>query len=243
MMKRFKAILEYDGTDFSGWQIQKQQRTVQGVLEEALTRRCNEFIQVTGAGRTDSGVHAVGQVAHFDCAVSDSTEILMNSMNSLLPGDILVRSLEAVPDMFHARFSAVSRTYRYNIRTEPSVFDERYSWYIAFKLNLEKMEKALCSLYGTHIFEPLAKKNEDEKRYRCTIQNTAIWKSSPYMTITIKSDRFLHGMVRSITGILVDVGRGAKQPGIFEEILTDGDRSRVSNLAPPHGLYLEKIDY
>ncbi len=243
MMTRFKAVLEYDGTDFFGWQVQHQQRTVQGVLEEVLSRRFTEPIKVTGAGRTDSGVHAHAQVAHFDCSYKESTDALIRNLNAMLPKDLMLRALDRAPDTFHARFDAKSRTYRYDILTEPAVFKQRYSWMILTRLNSARMKKAIQYLLGAHIFEPLAKRNIREKHYRCTVFAASVRRKRPYLKITIQGDRFLHGMIRAITSTLVDVGNGTKEPEIFERILKNGDRSLVSTLAPPHGLHLENVNY
>jgi tRNA pseudouridine38-40 synthase len=243
VMTRLKAVLEYDGTNFCGWQVQKQQRTVQGVLEKVLSRRFEEPIKVTGAGRTDSGVHALAQVAHFDCNYKDTADTLKRNINAMLPKDLMLCSLDRAHDTFHARFDAKSRTYRYDILTTPTVFTQRYSWMILTRLNSARMKKAVQYIQGTHIFEPLAKLNLKEKHYQCTILAASVRRKKPFLEIVIQGNRFLHGMVRAIAGTLVDVGRGAKEPEIFEKILKNGDRSSVSTLAPPHGLYLENVNY
>lgn len=246
MTVRLKAVLEYDGTDFFGWQIQKDRRTVQGVLEEVLLKRFNKRITVVGAGRTDRGVHALGQAAHFDCPVNEPVDRICQSLDSMLPQDITLLALEKMPDNFHARYSAVSRRYRYDIRLEPSALTRRYCWIVQAKLDTARMRKALTHLPGTHDFKPLAKLNQDDPEhagYMCTIYDASLKKKGRCLEIRITANRFVRGMVRAVTGTLVDVGRGAKKSDIFKRILESSDRSLVGGLAPACGLFLEYIEY
>lgn len=246
MTVRMKAVLEYDGAGFFGWQIQKDRRTVQGVLEETLSKRFNRHIAVVGAGRTDRGVHASGQVAHFDCPVNESVDSVYKSLNSMLPEDITFRTLEKVSGDFHARYSAKTRRYRYEICLEQSALARRYCWQVQDELNTVQMRKALMYLPGTHDFKPLAKLNPDvpeRSEYRCTVYDASLKKKGRYIIFRITANRFVRGMVRAITGTLTDIGKGKKEPDVFKRILDSADRSLVSKLAPAHGLFLEHIEY
>ncbi|MFC1513579.1 tRNA pseudouridine(38-40) synthase TruA [candidate division KSB1 bacterium] len=236
-------IVEYDGTNFVGWQIQKKDRSVQGVLENALSKRFGKQIPVVGSGRTDAGVHALGQTAHFDVSDSEDIPKLRKSFASMLPDDIILHELSEVSDDFHARFSAKFRTYKYQILTAPSAVSRLYCWYIKDKLDVNDMHLSLRSLIGDHIFEPLAKANPEEKHYKCNVTDAKSEKIGDIIYFRIRANRFVHGMVRAITGTLVDVGRGKKSTDIFKEILESSDRDLVSNYAPPHGLFLEKVEY
>ena len=238
--------MEYDGTDLYGWQIQKDLRTVQGVLEEILSRRFNEHIAVVGAGRTDKGVHASEQVAHWDSDSEEPVERLYKSLRIMLPPDIVLHALEEVAGDFHARFSAVCRCYRYDIRLQASALERRYCWEVQSKLRPARMRKGLEYLFGTHNFQPFAKLKPDDhgrSSYRCTVFDASLKRRHLYITIRIKADRFMHGMVRAVIGTLVDIGRGAKQPEIIKQILESSDRTLVSNFAPARGLFLEKVEY
>ena len=237
------AVLEYDGTDFYGWQIQKDRRTVQGVLEGVLSQRLNEHVSVVGAGRTDKGVHAVGQVMHFDYTCSEPVETLFQSLNAMMPQDISLVRLEKVSGDFHARFSAVRRSYRYEMCLEPSALVRRYCWEVPPELNTARIRKAIVHLRGAHNFKPLSKQNPAEKHYRCTVNDVSLKRHGNHLTFRITADRFLRGMVRAIMGILVDVGRGAKEPDVFKHMLAYSDRTLLSNLAPARGLFLEKVEY
>lgn len=242
-MPRFKATVEYDGAEFHGWQFQPGFRTVQGVIEEALTRRFNRQIKVHGAGRTDSGVHATGQVIHFSVPVKTEPAELFKTLNSMLPVDVAVNELEKVPVTFHARFHAVSRQYRYIVNLKPRVHERRYGWCYEGRLNAARMERALGTLLGTHDFMPFSKLKKGQKHYRCTVFETAVKRSRERIEVIIRADRFLHGMVRALVHTLVDVGRGASGESIYREIIDSGDRTMVTGLAPAEGLFLEHIRY
>lgn len=246
MTQRYKAILEYDGTEFFGWQIQKNRRTVQGVLEEILSKRFDTHVAVAGAGRTDRGVHARGQTVHFDVDHSIDEESLLKSMNSMLPDDVSIHSLEPVSDDFHARFSAVSRSYQYKISLTPAALQCRFAWKILAKLDTERMIIALDKIVGEHDFKPFAKLNPEitsDDGYVCIVHEAGLEKIENSINIGIKANRFLHGMVRAITGTVVDVGRGAKKPECIDSILSGSKRNLVSTHAPANGLFLEHIEY
>ncbi|MCP4727556.1 MAG: tRNA pseudouridine(38-40) synthase TruA [bacterium] len=240
---RLEASVQYDGTDFSGWQVQPGRRTVQGEIEKILQKRFNDKIRITGSGRTDTGVHAANQIVHFDCPEIENIRKLLKSLNSLLPDDISIDSLEKTSPEFHARFDAVSRQYSYSIHKLPSALNRRYSWEVLTGLNTEKMIESLVCLIGTHNFEPLSKLNPEQNSYLCTVFHTGLQLEENKIVFRIRANRFMHGMVRAITGTLVDIGREASDAGIFRTILDSNDRTLVSSLAPAHGLCLERVNY
>jgi tRNA pseudouridine38-40 synthase len=248
---RLKAEIEYDGTDFYGWQKQKDRRTVQGEIEKVLAQRFDRRIVIVAAGRTDTGVHATGQVIHFDCPLNtDDASVLPDmvaevrkSLTEMLPRDIACTVLEIAPPGFHARFSAKARRYRYDIYLGRTALECRYCWEIRYQLVVGRMRRSLPPLLGRHIFEPLAKLNPGEKHYRCTVFDVSLKKCGNVLSFTITADRFLHGMVRAIVGTLVDVGRGAKDTDIFTRIVETQDRTLVGCLAPARGLVLEAVEY
>ncbi|MFC1728712.1 tRNA pseudouridine(38-40) synthase TruA [candidate division KSB1 bacterium] len=242
-MPRVKATIEYDGTDFRGWQIQPGCRTVQDVLQETASKRLDRKIKIHASGRTDTGVHATGQVVHFNTPKNTDLTLLKKSLNSMLPADIAVRSLEEVPITFHARFHAVSRTYRYEILLRSSALMTRNCWVYNGQLNAARMRRAIRSLLGSHDFKPFAKLNTKRPNYRCTIFDAQVKRHKDRISIQIRADRFVHGMVRALVGTLVDVGRGIKEESIFRDIIASNDRRHVSDLAPAQGLYLEKVRY
>jgi len=242
-MPRIRAIIEFDGTDFHGWQIQPGCRTVQGVLQDTISQRFNRKIKLYGSGRTDTGVHATGQVAHFNAPVKVDVLELRKSLNGMLPDDIVIKELDKVPVTFHARFHAVSRSYRYEICLEQTALKRRYCWVYSGGLNAARMRRAILSLPGTHDFKPFAKLRSDKSHYRCTIFEASLARSRGRISIRLRGDRFLHGMVRAIVGTLADVGRGTLGEDVFTEIIKSGDRTRVSSLAPACGLCLERVDY
>lgn len=246
MSRRYKALLEYDGTDFFGWQIQKDRRTVQGVLEEILSRRFNTHIAVVGSGRTDRGVHARGQVAHFDINDAVSVEQLGKGLRSMLPPDVSLVSVEKAAPDFHARFNAARRSYLYDILLGRSALKHRFCWELSADLEPELMNTALQDTVGTFDFKPFAKldpEKSDDGGYRCTVYSADIKKINGHILIGLTADRFLHGMVRAITGTVVDIGRGAKEPDCIKIVLKTSDRTLVSPLAPAKGLFLEQVEY
>ncbi|MEO0293433.1 MAG: tRNA pseudouridine(38-40) synthase TruA [candidate division WOR-3 bacterium] len=236
-MENVKIVLEYDGTDFYGWQVQPGKRTVQGELEKALLKIFGEKIKVIGSGRTDKGVHALGQVASFFCPQSFDPEELKNALNGNIGRDIFVKECELMPETFNARFSAKSRVYRYQITTEKSVFTRRYFFYIKETLNLENMEKAKEALLGWHNFENLSTKDSGF----CELRRLEIQREGKNIFIEVEADRFLRRMVRGIVGLLIAVGEGKIEPEDAEKII-EGQRRRLP-IVPPFGLFLLEVKY
>ncbi len=243
-MPRIKATIEYDGTRYFGWQLQKGQQTIQGEVEDALQVIFKRLIRVTASGRTDTGVHARGQVAHFDIP-EFSLRRLKHSLNGILPRDIVIKRLEPAADDFHARFDAKERRYRYYISPEVTALQRRFSWIILSPLNVTLMQQGAEIIKANEDFKAFCKVNSDVKHYRCTIfQSRWLWeKESGRLVYEIVANRFLHGMVRAIVGTLVALGQGKIGLDALQEIILSGDRTRVPLTAPPQGLILEEVRY
>jgi len=246
-MTKFKAVVEYDGTNYHGWQLQKDLPTIQGSIELALDRILGTPTRVYGAGRTDAGVHAIGQVAHFSAAWSHSAEELRKGCNALLPEDIVVRSLEPAPGDFHARHSARYKTYVYQILNRPirAPLERLYAWHVPYQLELQLMDRASSYLIGSHDFAAFGSPTDGTPSTVREILE-ARWEmkdSDGAIRFTIRGSGFLRYMVRAIVGTLVMVGKRKITPEEFKEILISRDRSMSGPTAPPHGLCLTQVDY
>ncbi len=242
-MRYLKLTVEYDGTDFVGWQKQANGRSVQEEITRALEEVLREPINLIGAGRTDAGVHARGQVA--GCRVSSTLGVgsILAALNGYLPEDIHVRSVEDAPDGFHARYDARERLYRYFISLSPSAIGRRYQWYVKYDLDTQSMNDVAAKIVGEHDFESFCRHAADVKHYHCTIYHSA-WTETPgRLVYEIRGNRFLHGMVRALVGTMVDVGRGFLPVSAFAEIMESRDRRKAAMAAPPHGLFLEEVVY
>lgn len=242
---RYFAELRYDGAAYCGWQRQPDQPTVQQRLEQALSTLLRTPIEVTGAGRTDTGVNASYYVAHFDLEQPiRMPDHVLYKLNFLLPPDIAVATLTPVPEQAHARFSAREREYRYFIEPRKNPFTRGGSWQYYVPLDLNRMNEAAAMLLEFEDFTSFAKLNSNNKTNICNIQHAA-WEELPGGTLcfTIRADRFLRNMVRSIVGTLVDVGRGRYTPEAFREIIAARDLSRSSGGAPAQGLFLSDVRY
>jgi len=242
-MRNIKLILEYDGTDFCGWQLQPKDRTVQGVLENSLKQLLQESSTTHASGRTDAGVHALGQVANFKTESKLSLESIQNGVNSYLPADVRVLSVEEVGEAFHSRYDAVKRTYRYIVEKRAKAVGRHYSWFCKYELDISKIRQASECLIGKHSFEAFAKLNEEERHYLCNVESVKWEENEENLSFTISANRFLHHMVRIILGTLIDVGRGKLFPGDVQDILTSMDRKRAGSVAPAHGLFFVRVDY
>ena len=242
---RYFLELRYNGAAYCGWQRQPDMPSVQQTLERALATLLREKIEVTGAGRTDTGVNASYYVAHFDCAapVPDPAQTVYK-LNFLLPGDIAVGSMTPVDDGAHARFAAREREYRYFIETRKNPFTRHATWQYYVPLDLERMNRAAASLLEYDDFTSFAKLNSDNKTNICHLKR-ADWTVGRDGTLcfTIRADRFLRNMVRAIVGTLVDVGRGRYTVEQFRDIVASRDLSRSSAGAPAQGLFLSDVLY
>ena len=236
-MQNIKIIVEYDGTDFYGWQVQPGKRTVQGELEKALKTIFNKRIRITGSGRTDAGVHALGQVASFTAPEKIPPKELKNAINGNIPQDILVKQCKKAPEDFNARFSAISRIYRYQIAKEKSVFNKRYFLQTPIPLDTKEMKKTGKELLGKKDFSHLATKDSGI----CLLRRVKISGDKQSIIIEVEADRFLRRMVRGIVGLLVDAGKGALNHSDVKNILSG--KKRRPPVAPPKGLFLVKVRY
>lgn len=241
---RYFAELAYKGTDFNGWQRQDNAPSVQQALEDALTTLLRMPVGVTGAGRTDTGVHASYYVAHFDMPVgmSDTTAFIYH-LNSILSHDIAVFSLTPVADDAHARFDAVEREYKYYIVTRKDPFRRETAWQYFVDLDIVEMNLAAGALLRADDFTTFSKLHSNNKTNICKVSEAVWTREAGGLVFTIRADRFLRNMVRSIVGTLVDVGRGKTDAGEFARILAAQDRSLASGSAPAQGLFLADIRY
>jgi tRNA pseudouridine38-40 synthase len=242
-MRNIKLLIEYDGTDFVGWQVQKYGRSVQGVIQEILLKLLNEKVNLIGAGRTDSGVHARGQVANFRTNSDRKTEVIYRALNDLLPEDIRIHNVSEVSLEFNARFDAIERKYRYYISLEPIVIERRYFLYCYYKLNLELLVKCSDYIKTVENFKSFCYSKSEVKNHYCNIFESFWIDNNPELIFEISANRFLHGMVRSLVGTMIDVSRGYISFDDFVKIIEKQDRRFATKCAPPHGLCLESVRY
>jgi tRNA pseudouridine38-40 synthase len=240
-MRTFKLIVEYDGKDFFGWQAQPDLRTVQRSLQEAVFHATCKRSVVTGAGRTDSGVHAVGQVASFSSETRLAPDVLRRAINGWLPKDIRIRSVEEAPGGFNARFDAKSRTYHYIFIRRETALWRNYYCYVKGDLDLRAMRLALADLVGEKDFTTFTTADDGSRTKRCDVTRAELLETPPLLTLSLTADRFLHHMVRSIAGTLLDFGRG--KPLSMADIVAARDSSRAGQTLPPHALYLIAVRY
>ncbi len=243
---RYFIELQYDGTEFKGWQIQPNGTTVQAELENALKIILQEEISVTGAGRTDTGVHARYFVAHFDSQNNMEMEELTQltfKLNRFLPASINIQNIRLVKTDAHARFDALCRTYKYYISEQKNPFLEKYAWYVYGKLDIQLMNKASEALKHYDDFTSFSKLHSQTKTNLCKI-SFAQWKyENDTLVFTITADRFLRNMVRAIVGTLVDLGRGHITYEDFHHIILSKERQKAGQSVSAKGLFLEDITY
>ncbi|MDO8588659.1 MAG: tRNA pseudouridine(38-40) synthase TruA [Armatimonadota bacterium] len=244
-MRNIKAVVEYDGTDYSGFQRQPRRRTVQGELERALAEIMKEPVRVTGAGRTDAGVHAAGQVISFKTVCAIPTDRVCVALNSVLSRDIVLVQAEEVGPEFHARYSARQRIYEYRILNteQPSALFGRFVWHVPDKLNLRAVRKAAEYLLGTHDFAAFSLSQRDEKSTVRELSALEISRHCDIISVVLKANGFLHSMARGIVGTLVEIGQGRRSPDDMKTILEGRDRSGAGKTAPARGLCLIEVVY
>ncbi len=244
-MPRFKLILEYDGAAYHGWQVQPGLPTIQGLLQEAVGRLAGGPVLVTGAGRTDAGVHALGQVASFEAPIALEPRVLQRALNALLPRDIVVRQATEAARDFDARFSARSKTYRYTVlrREYPSAWHAGRVLFAPFPLDGAAMVEATRAIVGCHDFSAFRAGTCAAKSPVRTVRE-ACWRfEGDFWHFEITANAFLQHMVRILVGTLLEVGRGRRQAESLADILASRDRRQAGKTAPPHGLCLVEVHY
>jgi len=243
-MNRYFIYLSYDGTNYHGWQVQPNATSVQGVLSAALSTILRQEIVVVGAGRTDTGVHARMMVAHFDCNSDVDVAQLTYKLNKILPRDIAVSKVVAVPADVHARFSATERTYHYYIHTAKKPFQRFFSCELHYDLDFVAMNEAARHLLDVNDFGAFCKSRSDAKTHRCRVKE-ACWikDDDDSWHFQITADRFLRNMVRAIVGTLIDVGRHRISVADFRQIVSSGSRTEAGESMPANALFLERIVY
>ena len=244
-MRNIKLVLEYDGTNYNGWQIQPNQPTVQATVENALAKLMKTPIQIIGAGRTDSGVHAEGQVANFHTTAQMPLIAFQKGLNATLPRDIVVCSATEVPAAFHARFSATSRRYRYTIlnRAYPSALSRMTSHFYPEAIDVNSINDLCQILIGKQDFSAFQKTGSDRLNPVCEVDEAYWWQKNPYIYFEIEADAFLRGMVRAIVGTLLKCIKCQNAETELRRILEARDRSIAGMSAPAHGLSLISVKY
>ncbi len=248
LSRSVQLVLHYDGAGFSGWQRQPAERTVQGVLEAAVSRLCEAPIPVVGAGRTDAGVHARGQAAGLRVPEKWSALALRRSMNAILPDDVWIAAAFEMRDEFHPRYSASSRSYSYYVGTDDfasSPFRRTRELVWRKPLGLDRLGAAARHIEGEHSFRAFAVKGTAPEKddHRCTVSRAAWREREGGLVFEIEANRFLHHMVRFLVGTMLDIGDGRRDVSVMTDLLAQADNSEVSEPAPPHALFLERVDY
>jgi tRNA pseudouridine38-40 synthase len=248
LSRSVQLVMHYDGARFSGWQRQPGERTVQGVLEAAVSKLCGSPTAVLGAGRTDAGVHARGQAAGTRVPPKWTSTTLRRSMNAILPDDVWIAAAFEMREDFHPRYSAVSRSYSYFVGTDDlasSPFRRRFELVWTRPGDLARMISASTALVGNHCFRAFAVKGTAPERddHRCTVTRATWRERAGGLVFEIEADRFLHHLVRFLVGTMLAVGEGRREPGVIRELLEQDDNSQVSPPAPPHALFLDRVEY
>ena len=247
-MRTLKLTIAYDGTRYAGWQVQRRgtrKPTVQGTIEQTLRQILQEPVNVVGSGRTDAGVHALAQIAHLKTRTIIPHKRLLRSLNQLLPHDIAITHLEEANGSFHARFDTVAKRYRYRLFTGAVVppFIRPYVHHVGVPLNTALMRREAASLRGRHDVRAFARTGQAARGTVRTITRIELRRRGAELHLNIEGTGFLHTMVRSIMGTLIDIGRGRLPAGTIRRMLRTGDRRLAGTTAPPHGLTLVSVDY
>lgn len=246
---KYKIYLEYNGANYAGWQKQNNAKTVQGTLIDTVktifksTKGKSKYIDLQGSGRTDKGVHAIMQVAHLECETMLAPEILKMKMNDLLPSDINILEIEKAPEKFHARHSAISRGYLYQISKRRTAFEKRYVWWVKDHLDVHAMKNAAKLFEGRHDFKSFSDDTPGEKSTIVVVEDISVTEDDMKIYIRIQASHFLWKMVRRIIGILVEAGRGNISTGHILSFLKTYSEEPSKYTAPPSGLFLEKVFY
>ncbi len=246
-MPRFKLTIEYAGTHYSGWQIQKNAKTVAGEIDRAVravTKRID--FELYGSGRTDAGVHALGQVAHLDVVTTLTPDALTEHLNAELPNDINILTAVGVPHRFHARHDAVARRYLYQIATRKTAADKAFAWWVRERIDIERMRRAAGAFVGFKDFETFAESEGPKQAGRSTlvlVDRLDVEKNGELILVSIEGSHFLWKMVRRIVGVLVEIGRGTLGPDAAAALLTSASGAPARLTAPASGLFLERVYY
>ena len=243
-MARFKLAIEYEGTRYSGWQKQKNARTVQGEIERSIREGLElEIFDFQGAGRTDAGVHAVGQVAHLEAVVDLAPDIMCDRMNSVLPADINVLAVVKAEPRFHARHHAIARTYLYQISRRRTALGKRFVWWVKDDLDTDAMRGAAGQFVGLKDFRSFTKDDPDEKSTKVFLSGFVVREAGDLLLVRVTGSHFLWKSVRRMVGALVEVGRGALTAETLKRLLHSDSQELSHFTAPPSGLFLEHIQY
>ena len=242
-MQRYKLTIEYDGTNFSGWQIQPDARTVEEEIEKAMSQILQEPIDIIGQGRTDAGVHAKGQIAHVDLPDALDRDKLLFGVNGLVGEEIQVHKIEEVHSEFHARFDASSREYEYVILKVSSPLKNRVSWWSGRNIDFQKMKECVQLLKGEFDFSGFSKFNEENYTTFCTIMNAELEEADDKIIFRIQANRFLRNMVRRLVGTMVEVGKGKLSVEDFKKKLENPEADISTYTAPAKGLVLSNVFY
>ena len=240
---RYFLEFAYKGTNYHGWQYQPNASSVQETLNKALSTLFKTEIDLVGAGRTDTGVHAKQMFAHFDLDFEIDVPHYIHKLNSFLPADIAILNIHLVTDDNHARFDATKRTYEYHIHTSKEVFSTDTSWYYHNQLNIELMNEACKELFNHTDFESFSKVHTDVNTFNCRIMEAHWQQNGNKLIFTIAADRFLRNMVRAIVGTMVNIGLEKVSLQEFKQIIECKDRNKAGFSVPAHGLYLTKVEY
>lgn len=239
---RFKIIIAYDGANYQGFQSQKNGIGIQAVIEETFLKISDEKIQIVASGRTDKGVHALGQVCHFDSNNQMDEHNWFRALNTYLPEDIRVLKIEVVPETFHARHSVIKKEYIYLLAKDYNLFERQHEAYIKYPLDIKKMQTAIKDLVGTHDFKGFGVYTEHKPTIK-TMFEAALEETDTHLIFSFTATGFLKYMVRSMVGTLTDIGRGQKDVNTIKQILDTQNRHLVGKTASPEGLYLKQVWY
>ena len=243
-MPRFKLIIEYAGTRYSGWQIQKNAKTIQGEIDRAvrtITKRAD--FELYGSGRTDAGVHALAQIAHLDVVTALPPETLARRLNDELPADINILAAAAVPHRFHARHDAVARRYLYQIATRRTAFAKSFVWWVKEPIDIGRMREAAAAFVGFKDFETFAESDAADRSTHVLVDRLDVEENGDLVLVAIEGSHFLWKMVRRIVGVLVEIGRGSLEPRAAAALLTASSGEPARLTAPASGLFLERVYY
>jgi tRNA pseudouridine38-40 synthase len=244
LLKRYRIVVEYDGSEFYGWQRQNRERTVQQELEEALASlNGNQPVTVIGSGRTDTGVHALGQVAHFNLDTTLPAEMIRNALNAKTGQDMFIHSCIETDADFHARFSARRRYYQYRIILQPSVIQRHYTWQIDYPLELDRLRECAKIVIGDHDFSRLCRASTETELKMCRIYESKWIKNENFLYYTIVGNRFLHSMVRMLVGTMIEVAKGKGEVKDFQHLLHNRECPLKVFTAPARGLFLMQVEY